>query len=75
MEDLGFPVLHPAEAGDEYRPQRPKLAHCLDKEANFWKNGFEEPSVLERRMRLSDSVPYSEGAGDLGFWEGREALG
>lgn len=44
------------------RPQRLKLAHCLDKEANFWKNGFEEPSVLEGRMRLSDSVPCSEGA-------------
>ncbi|CAI9167658.1 unnamed protein product [Rangifer tarandus platyrhynchus] len=56
------------------RPQRPKLAYCLDKEANFWKNGFGERPILEGRMPLSDSVPCSGGAA-VCFWEGREALG
>lgn len=52
------------------RPQRPKLAYCLDKEANFWKNGFGERPILEGRMPLSDSVPCSGGAAESASGKG-----
>lgn len=62
MEDLGFPAQHPAEAGDEYPPAAAEACTLPGQGGELLENGFEERSVLERRMRLSDSVPCSGGA-------------
>lgn len=70
LKDLGFPVLHPAEAGGEYPPAAAKACILPGQGGELLGKRFGERPILEGRMPLSDSVPCSGGAAESASGKG-----